>query len=110
MFIVALFVIVKKKRKQFKCPSTDERISKKIYPFSSVTQSCPTLFNPMDCSTPGFPVRHQLPELAQTHVHRVGDAIQLFHPVLSPFLLKLLNTMDHLIIISTNKGYKMNES
>ena len=64
----------------------------------------------MDCSTPGFPVRHQLPELAQTHVHRVGDAIQLFHPVLSPFLLKLLNTMDHLIIISTNEGYKMNES
>ena len=44
--------------------------------FSSVTQSCPTLCSPMDCSTPGFPVHHQLPELAQTHVHRVGYAIQ----------------------------------
>ena len=43
--------------------------------FSSVTQSCPTLCDPMDCSTPGFPVYHQLPELAQTHVHRVNDAI-----------------------------------
>ena len=38
----------------------------------------------MDCSTPGFPVHHQLPELAQTHVHRVGDAIQPSHPLLSP--------------------------
>ena len=50
---------------------------------SSVTQSCPTLW-PMECSTPGFPVHHQLPELAQTHIHRVGDAIQLSHPLLSP--------------------------
>ena len=52
--------------------------------FSSVTQSCPTLCDPMDCSTPGFPVQHQLPELAQTHVHRVGDAIQPSHPLSSP--------------------------
>ena len=41
--------------------------------FSSVAQSCPTLCNPMDCSTPGFPVHHQLPELAQTHVHQISD-------------------------------------
>ena len=46
-----------------------------VIQFSSVAQSCPTLCNPIDCSTPGFPVDHQLPELAQTHVHRVGDAI-----------------------------------
>ena len=52
--------------------------------FSSVTQSCPTLCNPMDCSTPGYPVHHQLPQLAQTHVHWVGDAIQ---PLSSLFLL-----------------------
>ena len=52
--------------------------------FSSVTQSCPTLCNPMDCSMPGFPVHHQLPELAQTHVHRVADAIQPYHLLLSP--------------------------
>ena len=50
---------------------------------SSVTQFCPTLCDPMDNSTPGLPVHHQLPELAQTHVHRVGDAIQPSHP-LSP--------------------------
>ena len=50
--------------------------------FTSVTQSCTTLCDSMDCSTPGFPVHHQLPELAQTHVHPVGDAIQLSHPLL----------------------------
>ena len=53
--------------------------------FSSVTQSCPTLCNPMNCSTPGLPVHHQLLEFTQTHVHRVGDAIQPSHPLLSPF-------------------------
>ena len=47
-------------------------------------KSCPTLCNPMDCSMLGFPVHHQLPELAQTHVHQVGDAIQPFHPLSSP--------------------------
>ena len=52
--------------------------------FSSVTQSCLTLFDLMDCSMPGFPVHHQLPELAQTHVHQVGDAIQPSHPLSSP--------------------------
>ena len=44
--------------------------------FSSVTQSCPTLCDPMDCSTPGFPVHHQLPELTQIHVHYIHNAIQ----------------------------------
>ena len=52
----------------------------------SVTQSCPALCDPIDCSIPGFPVHHQLLELAQTHLHQVGDAIQLFHPLLSPSL------------------------
>ena len=52
--------------------------------FSSVTQSCPTFCDPMDCSTPGFPVHLQLPELAQTHVHQVGDAIQPSHPLSPP--------------------------
>ena len=49
--------------------------------FSSVTQSCSTLCDPMDCSPPGLPVHHQPPEFAQTHVHRVGDAIQPSHPL-----------------------------
>ena len=52
--------------------------------FSSVAQSCPTLFNPMDYSMPGFTVHHQLPELAQTHVHRVCVVIQPSHPLSSP--------------------------
>ena len=52
--------------------------------FRSVAQSCPTLCDPMDCSTPGLPVYHQLPELTQTHVHPVSGAIQPSHPLLSP--------------------------
>ena len=48
-------------------------------------QLCPTLCDPMNCSTPGLPVYHQLPEFTQTHVHRVSDAIQPSHPLLSPF-------------------------
>ena len=53
--------------------------------FSSVAQSCPTLCDSMNCSMPGLPVHHQLLEFTQTHVHRVGDAIQPSHPLLSPF-------------------------
>ena len=52
--------------------------------FSSVAQSCLTLCDPMNCSTPGLPVYHQLPEFTQTHAHRVSDAIQPSHPLLSP--------------------------
>ena len=52
--------------------------------FSSVAQSCPTLCDPMNCSTPGLPVHHQLPEFTQTHVHGVSDAIQPSHPLSSP--------------------------
>ena len=59
-------------------------ISYVISSVSSVAQSCLTSCNPIDCSTPGFPVHHPFPEFAQTHVHWVGDAIQLSHPLLSP--------------------------
>ena len=55
------------------------------FPFSSVAQSCPTLCDPTDWSMPDFPVHQQLLELAQTHVHRVGDAIQPSHTLSSPF-------------------------
>ena len=55
-----------------------------IYQFSLVAQSCLTLYDPMDYSMPGFPIHHQLLELAQTHIHQVGDVIQLSHPLLSP--------------------------
>ena len=60
------------------------KLSKLDLCISLVSQSCLTLCDPVDCSTPGFPVHHQLSELAQTHVHRVGDAIQPSHPLSSP--------------------------
>ena len=62
-----------------------------LFQFSSVTQSYLTLCDPMNCSTPGFPVHHQLLESTQTHVHRVGDGIQPSHPLssLSPPALNL---------------------
>ena len=74
--------------------------------FSSVTQSYPTLCNPMDCSMAGLPVHHQLPEITQTHVHWVGDAIQPSHPLssLSPpaFNLSQHQGLFKLIISSHN--------
>ena len=62
--------------------------------YCSVAQSCPTLCEPMDCSMPGFPVHHQLLELTQTHVHRVGDAIQPSHPLL-PLSPPTFNLSQH---------------
>ena len=64
-----------------------KKVRKTTTPFSSVqsvTQLCPTCCNPMNCSRPGLPVHYQLPEFPQTHVHRVGDAIQPSHPLWSP--------------------------
>ena len=58
--------------------------SEKVQSVSSVAQSCPTPCDPMNRSTPGLPVHHQLPEFTQTHVHRVSDAIQPSHPLSSP--------------------------
>ena len=55
-----------------------------VFQFSSVAQSCPTLFDPMNCSTPDLPVHHQLPEFTQTHIHGVSDSIQPSHPLSSP--------------------------
>ena len=59
-------------------------ISSSLIQFSLVPQSCLTLWDPMDCSTPGFPVHHQLPELVQTQAHWVGDGIQPSYPLKSP--------------------------
>ena len=67
-----------------KCKKSEENTVNNSVQFSSVTQSCPTLCEPMNCSMPGLPVHHQLPEFTQTHVHRVGDAIQPSHPLSSP--------------------------
>ena len=58
--------------------------------FSSVAQLCSTLCDPMNCSMPGLPVHHQLPDFTQTHVHRVGDAIQPSHPLSLLLLLPLI--------------------
>ena len=77
-----MFVLVERRGKYL------ERAVKKKrelpFQFSSVAQSCPTLCDPMNRSTPGLPVHHQLPESTQTHAHRVGDAIQPSHPLSSP--------------------------
>ena len=62
--------------------------------FSSVWQSCPTLCNPMECSTPGFPAHHQLPGITQTHVHQVSDAIQPSH-LLSSLFPPAFNLSQH---------------
>ena len=65
-------------------PNPKERQCQRMLKVSSVTQLCPTLCKPMNRSTPGLPVHHQLPEFTQTHVHRVRDAIQPSHPLSSP--------------------------
>ena len=74
-------------------PQSNERSGEDVFlPFNkfswhqirSVAQSCPTLCDPMNRSTPGLPVHHQLPEFTQTYVHRVSDAIQPSHPLSSP--------------------------
>ena len=75
---------IERQKKNHKILSMDDKINLLSVQFSSVTQSCPTLCDPMNCSTPGLPVRHQLPEFTQTHVHQVSDAIQPSHPRSSP--------------------------
>ena len=72
--------------------------------FNSVTQSCPTPCDPMNCSTPGLPVHHQLSEFTQTHVHRVGDAIQPSHPLSSPSPLLLLPSVFPSIRVFSNES------
>ena len=72
-----------------------------VFQFSSVAQSCPTLCDPMNCSTPGLPVHHQLPEFTQTHIHRVSDAIQPSHPLSSPswqFVFENVNLIEHILL------------
>ena len=63
--------------------------------FGSVSQLCPTLCNPMNCSTSGLPVHHQLPEFTQIHVHQVGDALQPSHPLSSPSPPASFNLFQH---------------
>ena len=70
--------------RKFACDSWNFETLIFLEMFSLFTQLCPTLCNPIDCSTPGFLVHHQLPEPTQTHVHHVGDAIQPSHPLSSP--------------------------
>ena len=67
-----------------KCRVFIEGLSQHMHQYSSAAQSCLTLCNPMNCSTPGLPVHHQLPKFTQTNVHWVCDVIQLSHPLSSP--------------------------
>ena len=83
--------------------------------FSSVAQSCPTLCNPMDCSTPGLPVHHQLLEFTQTHVHWVSDAIQPSQPLSSPsppgiYITMLVSPQGPYITISLNFSEELRPS
>ena len=71
-------------QKETSNPHWSQHLPLSLASFSSVAQSCPTLCDPMDCSTPGFPVYHQVQELTQTHDHRVSDVIQPSHPLSSP--------------------------
>ena len=77
-------VLLKSHIKYYACLIFKSKIIILSIQFSSVTQSCPTLCDPMNRSTPGLPVHHQLPKFTQTHVHRVSDANQPFYPLLSP--------------------------
>ena len=94
MFIATLFTIART-WKQPNCPSTEEWIKKLWYIYTmeycccSVTRSFLTLCNSMDCSTPPLSVPHYLPEFAQVHVHWIGDAIQLSHPLPPSFAFSL---------------------
>ena len=73
--------------RQIRKGDCEVNIQNVCFQFTSVAQSCPTLCDPTDCSMPGLPVHHQLPELAKTHVHWAGDAIQPSHPLCSLLLL-----------------------
>ena len=85
LIIISLFTKVhQKKSRGIPNLFTDKPFFPSSVQFSSVAQSCPTLCDPMNRSTPGLPVHHQLPEFTQTHIHRVSDAIQPSHPLSSP--------------------------
>ena len=107
------FIATARTWKQPKGLSTDEWIKKAwcIYimeysvQFSSVAQSCPTLCNPMNCSTPGLPVHHQVPEFTQTHVHRVGDASS--HLILCRPLLLLPSIPPSIRVFSHESTLRM---
>ena len=73
------YILLKCALKTFQDHMLDHKTSLNAFQFNSVTQSCLTLCDPLDCSMTSFPVHHQLPELAQVHVHRVSDAIQPSH-------------------------------
>ena len=83
------------------------RKNKDKFQFSSVAQSCPTLCNPMNRSTPGLPVHHQLPEFTQTHVHRVSDAIQPSHPLSSPSPLAPSPSQHQSLFHSVNSSHEV---
>ena len=80
----SVFIPIPKKGNAKECSNYCTFALISVQSVSSVAQSCPTLCNPMNRSTPGLPVHHQLPEFTQTHVHQLSDAIQPSHPLSSP--------------------------
>ena len=103
-------------RSEFSQTETSVRIGLNSVQFNSVAQSCPTLCDPMNRSTPGLPVYHQLPESTQTHVHWVGDAIQPSHPLppllLLPSVFPSIRVFSNLFIwcLSVSVGSMLHES
>ena len=89
---------IKVKKQQLKLDMEQQSVS-------SVIQSCPTFYDPMNCSMPGLPVHHHLPEFTQTHVHWVGDAIQSSHPLSSPSLPAL--NLSSIRVFSNETGSKL---
>ena len=87
--------------------AASQYIRQTLSQFSSVAQSCLTLCDPMNCSTPGLPVHHQLVEFTQTHVHRVSDAIQPSHPLLSCPLLLLPPIPPSIRVFSNESALRM---
>ena len=81
---IAIFYKIKEKQHNRKNRYFKAIMYQLGFQFSSVTHSCPTLCNPMNCSTQSLPIHHQVLEFTETHVHRVGDAIQPSHPLSSP--------------------------
>ena len=87
---LSISTISKVRQEPMFCPQMNDSRKQCVYihfisdQIRSLAQSCPTLCDPMNCSTPGLPVHHQLPEFTETHVHQVSDAIQRSHPLSSP--------------------------
>ena len=101
-----MVVQMKRKSETESCSVLSDSFSLHVQ-FSSVAQSCPTLCNPMNHSTPGLPVHHPLPGFTQTHVHRVSDTTEPSHPLSSPSPLALNPSQHHSLFQGVNSLHEV---